>query len=264
MIVNTRTAVKAVVLVFAMALGACTQPQPGETTAGGVFDPYENTNRGVHEFNRGVDRLLYRPASLGYSGLIPDPIEDSVSYFSENLSMPKNMVNGLLQGDLRTAGLALARFVINSTVGFAGLADPSTDFGIPRVDTDFGETLHVWGAREGAYVELPFFGPSNERDTVGMVVDLFLNPLSYVLPSPQDTYGIYAELAERLGDRGRFTDTIDSILYESADSYAQSRIIYIQNRRFELAGSGGETYLDPYAEVSGDPFDDPYEDPYAE
>lgn len=160
-----------------VGLSACAAPNPATLDANGIYDPIESTNRGIHEFNRGVDRFLFRPASRGYTRFIPDPIEDSFNSFSRNLSEPSDFVNSLAQGRFDVAGISLARFLINSTIGFAGLADPATDFGIPATDTNFGETLHVWGFGEGAYVELPFYGPSTTRDAVGVIGDLFTNQI---------------------------------------------------------------------------------------
>ena len=247
-------------VLLAGMLTACTVPdrpqQPGE-----VFDPYEKTNRGIHSFNLGVDKVFFRPASKGYVQIVPAPMVTSFSYFADNISEPGNMVNAILQGNGKRAGTALARFLINSTIGIVGLADPATEFGIPADHTDFGETLYVWGVQEGAYVELPLLGPSNQRDAVGTLVDFFTNPISYARHNPADNIGVYAEIVQRMGNRGRYSDAVDSILYESADSYAQSRIIFLQNRRFELAGDDGDVYSDPYSETFPD---DPYEDPYAE
>lgn len=256
----------------AVALAGCSTPDPGQLAIGGIHDPNEATNRKIHEFNKSVDRMFFGPTSRGVSGVIPAPVQTSIGAFAENVSMPRVMVNGLLQGDFRTAGIALSRFLINSTVGFAGLADPATDFKLPKVDADFGQTLHVWGFGEGPYQELPFFGPSTRRDTIGLIADFALNPLSYVVEYPVRD-GIIVKGLELLTDRGRYSGTVESILYGSEDSYAQARIIYIQNRRFQLAGSGGgESYADPYEDPYGDsgtdpysdPSLDPYEDPYAE
>jgi len=241
-------------------LAACGAPDGAVLETGGVYDPHEKANRNVHAFNLGVDKVFFRPASKGYTNLIPDPIEDSFNYFSKNLSEPGDMVNSLAQGRFKIAAISLARFVINTTIGIGGLSDPATDFGIPQTDTDFGETMAVWGIGEGAYVELPFFGPSTQRDAVGILVDFFTNPITFAVQNPLENAGVYAEILERMSDRGRYSDTVDSILYESADSYAQARLIYLQNRRFELADDDGDTYVDPY----DDPFADIYEDPYAE
>lgn len=258
------------------ALTACAVPEQATRSNETPFDPYEANNRNVHKFNLAVDRAFYRPAAVGYTKLVPDPIEDSFNNFAENLSEPGDMANFLLQGDFRQAGISFARFLFNSTIGFAGLANPASDFGMPETDTDFGATLATWGFSEGAYIELPFFGPSTQRDAVGVFVDFFTNPLTFAPQRPIENIGFYAEAVERLSDRGRYSDTVDSILYESADSYAVARLIYLQNRRFELEGNSGDSYVDPYGDSSLDPYGDsspdvsvdtsfdPYEDPYAE
>ncbi len=213
----------------------------------GVYDPYERQNRKVHAFNRGLDRAIVRPAAIGYSTILPDEIEDSVGHFAKNLGQPSVVVNSVLQGDFRGAGISTVRFLTNSVLGIGGLFDVATDFDVPQHDTDFGETLYVWGVGEGAYLELPVLGPSTQRNTAGKVVDLFTNPLSYTLESPEAYYGTIAGVASGLGTRGRFSDTVDSILYESADSYAQARLIYLQNRRFELGDGEAATEIDPFA-----------------
>ncbi len=233
-------------LLVGLALSACA---PGDKSVGadGVYDPYERQNRKVHAFNRGLDRAVVRPTSKGYTAIVPDDIEDSIGNFAQNLDKPSHVVNAVMQGDLRGAGLSTVRFLVNSTLGLGGLFDAASDFNIPDHETDFGETLHVWGVGEGAYLELPVVGPSTQRDTVGMVVDIFSNPLRYVLDAPEENYGTVAGVASRVGDRGRFADTVDSILYESADSYAQARLIYLQNRRFELGDAAASPEIDPFA-----------------
>ncbi|NIZ61061.1 VacJ lipoprotein [Sedimentitalea sp. CY04] len=248
-----------VALTLASLTAGCARQSLESRAAGEVFDPHEGVNRSIHSFNLGVDRALFRPASNGYVAVVPPEIVTSFGLFSENLSMPGQAVNGLLQGDLPKTGLAISRLLINTVLGLGGLFDPASDFNIPRVDTDFGETLHVWGFGEGAYVELPFYGPSTTRDAVGVVADFFTNPITFARQNPADNIGVYAEIVRRMGDRGNYSATIDSILYESADSYAQARLIYLQNRRFELGGD-----QDSFEGVFGDPYSDPYEDIYAE
>ncbi len=261
-----------VVLSLMAVLSACATQPPEQAARGEIFDPYENANRGIHKFNLGVDRFLFRPASKGYVKIVPDPMVTSFSTFAENISLPGQAVDYLLQGNPKQMGNALLRFVINMTVGGFGLSAPADELNLPPVDTDFGETLHVWGVGEGAYVELPFYGPSTTRDAVGVIINLFSNPINFTPVRPADNLGVYAEVVRRMGDRGRFSDTVDSILYESADSYAQARLIYLQNRRFELARDDEDAFLDlyndPYADAGTDPVSDPlldpYEDPYAE
>lgn len=238
----------AALLVMISLVSACATQTAEQRANGKIFDPFEQTNRSIHDANKILDRAIFRPASNGYVTIFPPFVVTGFSNFSQYLSLPGDLVNALLQGDLRTAGNATMRFVINTAV--IGLADPASLLKVPLVDTDFGETLHVWGFKPGAYIELPLLGPSNTRDSIGTVVDFFTNPLSMASHPPIENLGLYAEVLERMDSRGNFSDTVDSILYDSADSYAQARIIYTQNRRFELEGDNPDAYFDPY--------DDPY------
>lgn len=236
----------AFMLLAVVSVAACAGSNGSGLTADGINDPYETQNRKVHAFNRGLDRALVRPAAIGYSSFLPDEVEDSIGNFASNLGQPSVMVNSLLQGDLRGLWRSGVRFTLNSTLGVLGFFDAAHEFELPEHDTDFGETLFVWGVGEGVYLELPVLGPSTTRNATGTVVDLFTNPLTYVLDSPESFYGTGASVASGLSTRGRFTDTVDSILYESADSYAQARLIYLQNRRFGLGDETSDTEIDPF------------------
>lgn len=194
---------------------------------------------------------MVRPASTGYAENVPVGVQNTVSNFSDNLRTPSSIANQILHGDLNAATRNTFRFAINTTMGFAGLADVATGLGLPEDDSNFGETLAVWGVPEGAYLELPVLGPSTERDAFGKIVDWFLDPMDYVLPRPEKYIGTAAYAVSKMGDRGRFSESVDSVLYDSADSYAQSRIIYLQNRRFELGQDAPEDEIDPYAELYG-------------
>ena len=235
----------------ALLLTACA-PAP---VAQGINDPFEAQNRKFHAFNRGLDRALVRPAADAYS-ILPEPVERGVANFATNLDAPGDVVNNLLQGRVAPAAQNTLRFAVNTIFGIGGLFDTATALGLPAAPTDFGETLHVWGVGEGNYTEVPFLGPKTERDLVGTIVDIAANPVRLALPNPESGYATVASVASSLGDRARYSETVDSILYESADSYAQTRLLYLQNRRFAL----GQTADD----ASGDAFVDPYEDPYAQ
>lgn len=218
-------------------------------------DPFETQNRRVHAFNRSVDAALIKPASGGYDSILPGVVKTGIGHVASNLDTPGDIANGLLQGRPIHAAENTLRFLVNTTVGIGGLFDPATALGIHGKGTDFGETLHVWGAGEGRYLEFPFMGPTTERDLLGTVVDLGLNPLRYALPSREANLATATKLGSRLGDRARYSDTIDSILYDSADSYAQARLLYLQNRRFELGQTGGtgndDDFIDPYEDSNG-------------
>ncbi|MGB7319101.1 MAG: VacJ family lipoprotein [Planktotalea sp.] len=230
---------------IALLLAGCTQPGPNHDP-NGVFDPQEAVNRQNHELNRALDEKFVRPMGVGYTKVIPDDLEDSIGNFSSNLGLPGTVVNNLLQGNIEGAFRNSVRFVVNTTLGFGGLFDAAGDFGIDEIEGDFGQTLYVWGVPEGAYVELPVLGPSTERAAVGKAVDLFTNPLSYVLPSTEKYIGTAAGVASKVGDRGRYADAIDSILYNSADSYSQARGIYLQNRRFKLGDGDAAEDINPF------------------
>jgi phospholipid-binding lipoprotein MlaA len=141
------------------------------------------------------------------------------------------------------------RFAINTTVGLGGILDPASRIGLDERETDFGETLYVYGAPEGAYLELPVLGPSTERDALGKVVDFVINPTRFLLGSPEDDYLTAAGILSGFGSRYDYSNVLDDVLYRSADSYTQTRLIYLQNRRYELGAEAPEQYFDPYEAI---------------
>ena len=231
-------------MIILVVLAGCTAVPDGAEFS----DPYEQANRKVHSFNTGVDRVLLRPSSQAYGTVIPQPVKQGVTNFASNLNQPGYVVNDVLQGNVEDASHNFFRFLVNTVFGFGGLLNPADSFGLEERSSDFGETLHVWGAEEGNYLELPLLGPSTGRDAVGTVVDIAMNPLNFVLPSEQAAAAAIATGASVVGDRYQYSDFIDSILYESADSYAQARLQYLQNRRFTLADGSveEEDYFDPF------------------
>ena len=240
---SIRKRIGAHAVVSLVVLGACATTQPGAA----INDPYENTNRQIHAFNKDLDRTLLRPAGQ-IAAATPDEITTPITNFADNVGLPGMVANGLLQADIGGAATNTMRFLINTTVGVGGLFDPAGAIGLPEETTDFGETLAVWGVGEGAYVELPVFGPSTQRDAVGTLVDLVFDPLDQVGTAPQLDYGTATRGADLAITRGRLFDTIDGVLYDSADSYAQARIAYLQNRRFDLGEQApAADVIDPFA-----------------
>ncbi len=244
-----RIAGRALASLTALALLSACSVAPEGTE---INDPYESTNRKIHEGSVRIDRAVLRPVSMAYGGSVPEPVRRSVSNFASNLDAPGDVMNDVLQGNVEDAVHNLFRFVLNTTVGIGGLFDPAHSFGLDQRPSDFGETLHVWGTPEGAYQVLPVFGPSTERDTAGRVVDFVLNPIGELVPDLDLGVRVAAGAGSVADNRYRYATSIDSVLYDSADGYAQARTIYLQNRRFQLGG--GEADLP----------DDPYEDLYAE
>ncbi|AAR36062.1 MULTISPECIES: VacJ family lipoprotein [Geobacter] len=136
-----------------------------------VDDSLEGFNRGVYRFNYYFDEFLFRPVVRTYETIMPDYAEERVSSAIDNIGEVGNLANNLLQLKFKAAGITVSRFVINSTVGVAGLWDPAGAWGLRRQPEDFGQTLGRYGVGNGSYLVLPVLGPSNVRDTTGLAVD---------------------------------------------------------------------------------------------
>ena len=226
-----------------LGLSGCSAPIDNDAN-----DPFEAVNRQVHRFNLALDRNIVRPVALTYVSIVDPDIQNVVSNVSDNLSTPGDVANNILQGDLESGIKNSLKFIVNSTFGLAGLAKPAQKFGIIGEAGDFGQTLHVWGVPEGPFVVLPVFGPSTGRDTLGVLGDLSLDPLGPLMSEQAQLYSYGIHVADVLSKRGNYSTSLDSILYDSADSYEQMKLIYLQARRFELDGTLEEDYFDPYEE----------------
>lgn len=155
---------------------------PGE--AGGPYaDPLAPFNEAMFNFNINLDEWVITPLAKGYSYVLPEPARKSVGNFFSNVNFLPRFANNLFQLRFEPAGTELARFGINSTLGVAGLFDVADSwFGLKEQRDDFGLTMGHYGIYSGPYIMLPFFGPSTIRDTVGLVVDGAMNPMSWLLP----------------------------------------------------------------------------------
>lgn len=229
-----------------LSLGACAGGQ--DLAPDEIFDPFESTNRSIHAFNKLVDTAVLAPVSDVYGTVVPEELRMIVDNTARNFGQPNAFINHILQGNGDDASDTLARFLINSTLGLGGLFDPAAEMGIFDAPTDFGETLAVWGVAEGAYLELPIMGPSSVRDTIGIAVDLAIDPLNYLITREQAYYLLALRGVNLVGKRNAYDDLINVLLYESADSYAAQRLSYMQNKRYAVQG---ETVIDdledPYA-----------------
>ena len=234
-------------LPLILGLAACATSPADETAL--IADPYEGTNRNIHAFNKGVDTVLLRPASQAWA-IVPEPAERLAENFVGNLALPSDMLNNALQGDGEGLGNNFTRFVMNSTLGLGGLLDIASDAGVERTDADFGQTLALYGAAEGAYVELPLLGPSTSRDAVGIIVDILTDPLSLGQSEKMDDALLAASVVGPVDVREEFSGVIDGILYESEDSYSAAKTAYIQAHRAFVNGTDGSDsgFVDIYAE----------------
>lgn len=150
------------------------QKQEAATEQFAVYDPLERPNKYLYKFNAKLDRYVLLPVVDAYTWATPEFLRTRVSRFFSNIGEFRNFTNAVLQGSFGKAGTTLGRFAVNTTVGVAGTFDVATDWGMPQQCEDFGQTLGVWGLGEGPFLVLPLFGPTNLRDTAGIVGDFFL------------------------------------------------------------------------------------------
>ena len=191
-------------------------------------DPFEGYNRAVYAFNTTVDKAIIKPVAKGYDAVLPDPIQMGVSNFFSNLNEITVILNDLLQLKFGQAVDDTGRFLLNSTVGFAGIFDVAGHAGHTGHDEDFGQTLGVWGVEPGAYTVLPFFGPRNVRDSFGLVGDILTDPVTYV----DDVGARNALTALKVIDSRANLLGVQKVLDEAAmDEYSYVRDAYIQRRQ---------------------------------
>jgi phospholipid-binding lipoprotein MlaA len=208
-------------------------PEPGDN------DPLEVPNRMFFAFNEAVDFMIIRPVAVTYRFIVPTGVRNSVRYFLRNLRTPVILANDLLQGDLERAEITFTRFFINSTIGLLGVFDIAAESGFTYHDEDFGQTMGTYGAGEGFYLVLPILGPSSLRDGGGRIVDIFLDPLTYLAPQE---IGLGRAVATGIDYRSRNIEELDELKSDSLDFYARIRSLYRQFWENEInngAPSGG-------------------------
>jgi phospholipid-binding lipoprotein MlaA len=209
-----------------------------EDFLGGVAfpDPWEETNRATHDFNQGLDRLVLRPVTRAYAENIPNRAKLSVLNFFENLNEPATLVNDLLQQEWDDAAITFARFLLNTTVGVAGLFDPADAiFDINGHDSDFGQTMALAGVPSGPYLVLPLMGPNNLRDSTGLIVDLFLRPTFWLLgPSDYIVYTAFQGTGHGIALREHHARSVNALEDSSIDFYSSLRNAYGQAREAHI------------------------------
>jgi phospholipid-binding lipoprotein MlaA len=233
-------------LVLIACLGGCATTG-GPASREEVWDPIEPVNRAIFGFNNFIDVWVIEPVARGYRFVTPEAARRSVANFLANLRSPVILANDALQGERERAGNTLGRFMINSTLGVAGLFDPATSFGFPRHDEDFGQTLAVWGVPSGPYLMLPILGPSNGRDTVGRVGDYFINPLNQCCITQDERVGLF--VAGGVSEREANIELLDDLRQNSIDLYATIRTIYAQKRAADIRNGRPPTDQEGYEDI---------------
>ena len=189
-------------------------------------DPFEPVNRGIYKFNYVVDKAVLKPVTWVYRGVVPQPGQNMVSHFLENLFTPVVFVNSVLQADPQNSFATMWRFILNSTFGVAGLFDFASEAGLKNRSTDLGQTFALWGMKPGPFVELPIMGPSNVRDAFGRLGDAFMLPTNYMGATVE--YSVWG--ATVIDQRSQNTKLLDHVYETSLDPYATFRSGYAQKR----------------------------------
>ena len=206
-----------------------------------IYDPLEGINRAVFGFNNVADKMILEPASKGYKKL-PTPIQSGIGNFIKNLKLPLVAVNQLLQGQGKNAAESTGRFLVNSTIGIFGLIDVADDLGLEQKEEDFGQTLATWGVGDGFYVVLPLFGPSNLRDTSGMLMTMMTDPVNAYAANQGQAWAIpLRTAANAIDQRSKIIDEVNALRDNSIDYYAAVRSSYYQNRKAAIMNTDDDT-----------------------
>jgi phospholipid-binding lipoprotein MlaA len=209
----------------------------GTSSASEIYDPLEKVNRKIFVFNEIFDRYFFEHIARGYRNYVPKPVRTSVGNFLHNLSLPIVVVNSAFQGDLNNSMASFSTFLINTTIGVGGLFDVAKSKKIKYNNEDFGQTFAKYKVGQGPYLVLPFLGPSNLRDTTGLVLEKLVNPLAFnvlevggnrELIEPYEAYSLAG--ASAIDAREGLLDIVDDVRKNSFDGYATIRSGYLQKR----------------------------------
>ena len=193
------------------------------------YDPWEPYNEKMFSFNHDVfDRFVLKPVATGWDTIVPDAVQRSLGNVFENLSMPRRVVNNLLQLKFKGAGYEVIRFLLNSTIGIGGIFDIAKAAEVPSSDEDTGQTLGIYGVGPGPYLILPFLPPLTVRDGIGLAADMAMDPLSYVIPFAA-TAGKTA--GKTVNDRSQNLELFESVEENVIDLYSGVRNAYLQRRQ---------------------------------
>jgi phospholipid-binding lipoprotein MlaA len=210
-------------------------------------DPFESFNRTVYRFNDAADRVVLAPAARVYKAVTPAPVRTGVRNFFQNLALPVDIGNDLLQAKPVAAARDTARLLMNTVIGMGGLFDVASSVGLDDPDEDFGQTLGRWGVGSGPYLMLPFLGPTTVRGGLGEygLDNNYLDPTRNHKPEHERYNAKAVDLVQRR------TDLLGqgALLRESFDPYAFLRDAYLQRRAF-LVHDGAppvDPEVDPYA-----------------
>jgi phospholipid-binding lipoprotein MlaA len=215
-------------LLLTLFLGGCATVSEVERDP---RDPYEGFNRSMHNFNDGLDKAILTPLAKGYQAITPAPVDNGISNFFSNINDVVSAINNLLQFKLTRAVSDVGRILVNTTLGILGFMDVASNMNLPKYGEDFGQTLGAWGVAPGPYIVLPFFGPSSGRDTVGLVVDWYTDPVSYLEP---DTHRYWTKALRVVDQRADLLGASKVLDQAALDPYEFTRDAFLQKRKYDV------------------------------
>ncbi len=216
-------------------------------------DPFEEFNRGVFTLNKDIDAMVMKPIAEVYQTVTPEPVNQGISNFFNNLDDIMVVANDLLQFKFKQAASDSGRFLVNSTIGLLGFVDFATDLGLPKHDEDFGQTLGYWGIESSPYLVLPFLGPSTVRDVAGRGVDIWLDPTMYI-DNNDIVLGIDAvKFMDLRADLMAAEQVLDAA---ALDPYTFMRDAYLQRRNYLVHDGNPPQNQEDVDELFDDLFDD--------
>ena len=212
-----------------------------DTTAGECFEGF---SRAMFKFNYALDGAIFEPVAKGYRTL-PVGLRKGTSNVVDNLRSLLTLTNNVLQGDFRKAGDTAGRFVVNSTIGILGIWDPASRMGLEDHGKEaFGQTIGVWGSNSGCYFVLPILGPTTARDAIGLVGNMFLDPVYQITHNTEVANRTYSEhnywyyrSTGAVDFRAKNIESFDSLEENSIDLYASLKSLYLQNRKQQILNS---------------------------
>lgn len=193
------------------------------------LDPWQPFNRRMHKVNSVLDRILLRPVAKVYARVTPNPVRKGVSNFFDNLQQPVTTLNLGLQGRPKQAAQSAGRFLLNITLGLAGIFDPATKVGLPLYHKDFGQTFAAWGWQTSRYLVLPVFGPGTVRDAVGKGVATTVSPISWLAEQEGAEFSVLYGIDARAA-----VLPLEAFMADAPDEYLLIRDAYLQRRRCQI------------------------------
>jgi phospholipid-binding lipoprotein MlaA len=218
-----------------------------EEGAGEEYDPWESMNTNIFEFNRQVDRFVLKPAAQGYNFLLPDWVQVSISNLYYHIRFPSRFLNNVFQGKFKGASIEVGRFLVNSTIGGAGLIDVAKDMDLQTPEEDTGQTLGFYGVKPGPYLVLPLLPPFTVRDFTGFLGDIALNPINWLVAPIIEVKNVPSVIAHKnrmtstvlqlgtrveeiLNERSRNLEKFQGVEEATLDLYTAVRNAYLQKR----------------------------------